>query len=96
MTLTLRPATRMDNAIQAGLSLPNSTHMFLISDGEPNRGVTDHAALRQMARSLNTRKILIITLALGLGETWPGMELQANSFGQSRPIQLRKSSPLTR
>ena len=75
--ITLRPATRMDNAIQAGLSLPNSTHMFLISDGEPNRGVTDHAALRQMARSLNTRKILIITLALGLGETWPGMELSS-------------------
>ncbi len=92
--ITLRPATRLDNALQAALSLPAATHIFLLSDGEPNRGITDHKQLRTLARELNTKKIPIIALALGLGEQWPGMDLlkgiAADSKGQFSYVNLRK------
>lgn len=52
------------------------THMLFLSDGEPTTGIEDYDELREMIRARNRRKrARISTLALGLGEDFPGISL---------------------
>jgi hypothetical protein len=46
-----------------------------MSDGEPTEGITDFDKLIEFARDRNASHARIITLALGLGEKFKGMQL---------------------
>jgi hypothetical protein len=61
--------------MELALALEPATHIFLMSDGEPNSGITDADELRALIRERNSRKARILTLALGLGEQFPGIPL---------------------
>jgi hypothetical protein len=73
--IELRPFTNLSGALEMALQMEGITHIFVLSDGEPHGGIEDPDELRQMVRTLNTQKAQIITLALGLGENFPGMAL---------------------
>jgi hypothetical protein len=67
--------TDISGALNLALNFETITHVFLLSDGEPSRGITDPDALRAWARDRNAQKAQIITLALGLGEQFRGIPL---------------------
>jgi Mg-chelatase subunit ChlD len=71
----LRGGTNISDALESALNFTTATHIFLLSDGEPSRGITDPRALRFVVRQRNSHKARIITLALGLGEDFPGIPL---------------------
>ena len=52
-----------------------ATHLFLLSDGQPDGGIEDFDALRRMVRERNQNRARILTLALGLGSRFRGMAL---------------------
>lgn len=67
--------TNVSQAVDIAFGMNGLTHVFLISDGDPNGGIEDFAELRKFVKDKNTRKAKIQTLALGLGEKYTGMEL---------------------
>ncbi len=77
--------TNISGALDLAFDMNGITHIFLMSDGEPNRDpvvdnnlngmVGDFMTLRNYIREKNTHGIKITTLALGLGERFPGMRL---------------------
>ena len=71
-----------------------ATHIFLLSDGEPSRGITDEVSLRHFIRTHNLNKALIATMALGLGENFPGIPLlkgiAAENGGQFSYVNLAR------
>lgn len=69
------PGTYISGAMEKALQAERVTHVFLLSDGEPTRGVTNAAQLRALIKERNTGKAVIATLALGLGEDFPGIPL---------------------
>jgi len=73
--IQLRPGTHLSDAMLKALAYRNISHVFLLSDGEPSRGVTNPGALRSLIRDLNGARAKILTLALGLGEQFPGISL---------------------
>ncbi|MFN3652639.1 MAG: VWA domain-containing protein [Armatimonadota bacterium] len=73
--IDMRPGTNISDALETALRLEKITHVFLLSDGEPSRGITNPDQLRAMVRERNTQKAQILTLALGLGEQFPGIPL---------------------
>jgi hypothetical protein len=68
-------ATNISAAFEIALAQKEATHIFFLSDGDPTRGITDYKQLLSFVRTRNTAKARIITLALGLGEKFDGMEL---------------------
>ena len=73
--LSLHNYTNVSEGIEAALSQEGVTHIFLLSDGEPNKGVQQFSQLRAFIKEHNTKGVQINTLALGLGERFPGMRL---------------------
>jgi Ca-activated chloride channel family protein len=73
--IELRSGTNVSGALERALAHGKITHLFLLSDGEPSRGITDAGQLRALVRELNRQKAQILTLALGLGEQFPGIPL---------------------
>jgi hypothetical protein len=73
--IRLGQRTNISAALEQALAFNKATHIFLLSDGEPTVGIEDFDELRAMVRERNRQKARIITLALGLGERWKGMEL---------------------
>lgn len=73
--IPLRPGTYMSAALERALFHHNITHAFLLSDGEPSRGVTNPDQLRNLVREINKAGAQIHTLALGLGDQFPGIGL---------------------
>jgi Mg-chelatase subunit ChlD len=71
----LGSGTNLSDALVAALEHTPVTHVFVISDGEPNRGITDPDALRALVRERNRGRAQITTVALGLGEAFPGVAL---------------------
>jgi secreted protein with Ig-like and vWFA domain len=67
--------TNISNAMDLALGMNGVTHIYLMSDGEPNGGISDFRELRSYIRENNKHNIKITTLALGLGENFPGMTL---------------------
>jgi Ca-activated chloride channel family protein len=67
--------TNISRAMDLALGMNGLTHIYLMSDGEPNGGIADFGELRRFVRERNTHNIKIMTLALGLGENFPGMRL---------------------
>ena len=73
--LRLKPYTNVSDAVDRALAEPTVTNIFLLSDGEPNTGIARFMDLRVFIKEKNTRHVQINTLALGLGERFPGMRL---------------------
>jgi Ca-activated chloride channel family protein len=67
--------TNMSAALDLALSQSDVTHIFLLSDGEPTEGTTNFDLLRLIVRQKNAGRCRIITLALGRGEHFKGMDL---------------------
>lgn len=91
--MTLSPATNFSAGVRSVFSLASVTHVFLLSDGEPTEGTRDYAQLRAEIRQLNTAGARVLTLALGLGEQFPGIRLlqgiAEDSGGQFSYVNLR-------
>ncbi len=71
----MSPNTNMSGGLEVAFALKGVTHIFLLSDGEPSTGIEDPDELRALVKQLNTRRIHLITMALGLGEQFRGMAL---------------------
>ena len=67
--------TDLSDAIDLALNQTEVSHIFVLSDGEPTRGIIDYPLLLAHVRERNPRNVHIITLALGLGEKFPGIAL---------------------
>ncbi len=73
--INIGDGTNVSSAIDIAFQFNGVTHIYLISDGEPNGGINDFGELRRYIRDKNKNKIKILTLALGLGEDFPGKRL---------------------
>jgi hypothetical protein len=73
--LRLRNWTNLSAGLEVAFKMETATHIFVLSDGEPHGGIEDPTELRKWALENNTKKAQIITLALGLGEQFPGIPL---------------------
>jgi hypothetical protein len=86
--------TNISRAIDLAFDMNGITQICLMSDGEPNGGINDFNELRRYIRAKNTRGIKITTLALGLGENFPGVQLlkgiATDSNGAFDYIDLRQ------
>ncbi len=67
--------TNFSGAMDVALNMSGITYIYVMSDGEPNGGIEDFDKLRKYIHSKNTRNIRIATLALGVGERFPGIKL---------------------
>lgn len=67
--------TNISAAVELALSMNGITEIFLMSDGEPNGGIQNFEELRKFIKEKNNRNVRITTLALGLGENFPGIRL---------------------
>lgn len=73
--LRCRPNTNISAAMQVALSFEKISHIYLMSDGEPETGILDFGDLRAFIKEKNTQKVHINTLAIGIGETFRGIAL---------------------
>ena len=73
--INIGDGTNVSGAIDIAFQFNGVTHIYLISDGEPNGGINDFGELRRYIRDKNKNKVKILTLALGLGEDFPGKRL---------------------
>jgi VWA domain-containing protein len=73
--IQMQPGTNMSAGLELAFAQDKITHIFLLSDGEPTRGITNADNLRQAVKFWNRQKAQILTLALGLGEQFPGIPL---------------------
>ncbi len=93
-SIRLNHHTNVSAAMETALSLENITHIFLMSDGEPETGIRDFRQLRTFIKDRNVNHIKILTLALGLGENFIGIELlkgiAEDNDGQFAYINLAK------
>lgn len=84
--------TNLGAALDVALGLDGATHAFLLSDGEPSRGITEPARLRQRAKERNSQHIQIVCVALGNGTRRKGylllQELAADSGGTMNYVDL--------
>jgi hypothetical protein len=91
--LPLGSGTDLSDGLEAAFSIEGVTQIFVLSDGEPNRGISDFTQLLSLLRILNARRIPIHTLALGLGEQFNGVQLlkaiAQQNRGTFRYIDLR-------
>jgi hypothetical protein len=89
--------TNISAAMDLALGMNGITHIYLMSDGEPNGGIGDFGELRRFVRERNTHNIKIMTLALGLGENFPGMRLlkgiAEDNNGSYEYINLTRIAP---
>ncbi len=92
--LGLAGGTNISAALEAALLSPSVTHVFILSDGEPSRGIVDTEQLRAFARQRNRASAQIHTLGLGLGEEFPGIpllkSLAADNDGSFNYINLAR------
>ena len=73
--INIGDGTNVSGAMDIAFQYNGVTHIYLISDGEPNGGINDFGELRRFIRDKNKNRVKILTLALGLGEDFPGKRL---------------------
>lgn len=73
--IQLGDGTNISGAMELAFDMNGITEVYLMSDGEPNGGIADFGELRRFILSKNKKRIKITTLALGLGEDFPGIRL---------------------
>ena len=92
--LQLHPGTNLSGALEKVFTMEGITHIFILSDGEPSRGITNPDLIRALVKEKNVHHIQILTLALGLGEKFPGMlllhALADENGGQYSYVNLAK------
>lgn len=85
--------TNLGDALKAAFASDPVTQVWVLSDGIPNVGVTDPNELRALVRERGRGRAQVITLALGLGENFPGVELlkalAADNNGTFQMVDLR-------
>jgi Ca-activated chloride channel family protein len=74
-SIQIRPGTNLSGGLEKALAHQDATHIFVLSDGEPSRGIVDATQLRAAAKAWNKQHAQILTLALGLGEQFRGIPL---------------------
>lgn len=67
--------TNISAAMAVALHFDGISQIYLMSDGEPNAGITDFKQLRDFIREHNTHNVRISTMALCLGEKYQGEAL---------------------
>ncbi len=90
--------TNVSAALEEAFKLEDLTQIYLLSDGEPTYGIKDPSRLRERVKELNSaKKVKITTLALGLGEQFPGMALlrgiAEDNDGQYSYVNLAGKQP---
>jgi Mg-chelatase subunit ChlD len=85
--------TNLGAALKAAFASDPVTQVWVLSDGVPNVGITDSAELRALVRQQGGGRAQVITLALGLGQNFPGVELlqalAADNNGTFQLVDLR-------
>ena len=61
--------------------MENVTHIFLLTDGEPNQGITKAEALRAFVKAHNTQRAQILSVALGQFKGWTLLQDLAKDNG---------------
>ena len=75
LDLSLHNYTNVSEAMEQALAQEGVTHIFLLSDGEPNKGIQQFSMLRAFIKEHNAKGVQINTLALGVGDRFPGTRL---------------------
>jgi len=73
--MPLLQGTNISDAMYTALRFDGATQIYLMSDGEPNFGIEDPQELRDFVRNNNKKNVRIDTMALCLGERFPGAPL---------------------
>ena len=73
--IEMRDGTNFSDAMAMALSYDKVSHIYMMSDGEPHGGIVEPPQLRAFIREKNIHNVIVMTLALGLGEDSPGFEL---------------------
>ena len=85
--------TNLGDALKAAFASDPVTQVWVLSDGIPNVGITNPDELRALVRQQGRGRAQVITLALGLGENFPGVELlkalAADNGGAFQLVDLR-------
>ncbi len=78
-SLYLDTGTNIGGAIKSALANPDVNRIYLLSDGDPTSGITDHRELREAVREWNAgRNAQIIAISLGSGRRYTGSPLLRN------------------
>lgn len=89
-----RGQTNLSAALDAALTQQGVSHIFVLSDGEPTRGITNHRALRTHIQARNGSGVRIITLALILEREFEGTSLlkslAADNNGRFEAVDLSR------
>ena len=67
--------TNLSDALDLALAQNGVSHVFVMSDGDPTKGIIEYDEILEHVKERNTNNVHIIALALGLGEKFPGMKL---------------------
>lgn len=91
--LRIGDGTNLSAALDKAFTMEDLTHMFVMSDGEPNRGIMNPRIMRDHIKDMNESiKVKISTLALTDGRRFEGMEMlkaiAAENDGQYFPVNL--------
>ncbi len=71
------------------LAMDSVSHIFLLTDGEPNRGITDDQQLREYVKGKNTQRAQILSVAIGQFKGWDLLKgLSADNGGIFQSIRL--------
>jgi hypothetical protein len=101
-SLKARGSTNYSGALTLALALPDITHVVLMSDGLPTIGVgvDDYtmelkgAELLKWIRYQNVSRAHILTIGLGIGQKWDGIDLlrdiASENKGTFRYIDMKK------
>jgi hypothetical protein len=73
--------------LEKAMSMTNVSHIFLLTDGEPNRGITDPVELRDFVKS--TQRAQILSVAIGQFKGWDLLKgLASDNGGIFQSIRL--------
>ena len=86
--IQLDMGTNVSAALDLALGIADTTQVYLMSDGEPNFGITDSARLRSYVRARDGGHVTISTFALGIGEQFPGVQLLRGIAADNRGTYL--------
>jgi len=88
-----RNGTNISEALKRALSM-SATTIVLVSDGSPSRGEKDPLKIAAMVKAKNKHKAQILTIGLGVGKNFKGVQLlqwlAEQNNGQMRLIDITK------
>ncbi len=82
--IEMRDGTNFSAAMEMALSYGKVSHIYMMSDGEPHGGIVEPPQLRAFIREKNNHNAVVMTLALGMGESSPGFDLLKDIASDNR------------